>query len=68
MTKEIKEVIELELKKLSNRFNKKIELDEGLIDNVKEKFLDEEDYRLDKIYTKIMKNRMLEVHYIEKNA
>ena len=34
MIKEIKEVVELELKKLSNRFNKKIELDEGLMDNL----------------------------------
>ena len=46
MTKEIKEVIKLELKKLSNSFNLKIELAEGLMNNLTEKFLDEDDYRL----------------------
>ena len=66
MTEEIKGVIEAELKKLSNRFYKKKQLDEESIDNLIEKFLDGEDYRLDKICTKIMKNRMLEVHYIKK--
>ena len=66
MTQEIKVVIEAELKKLSNRFNKKMKLDEGLVYNLIEKSLNEEDYRLNKICTKIMKNRMLEVHYIKK--
>ena len=36
------------------------------MDNLIEKFLYEEYYRLDKICTKIMKNRILEVYYIKK--
>ena len=45
MTDEIKAVIEAELKKLSNRFYKKKQLDEESIDDLIEKSLDGEDYR-----------------------
>ena len=59
-------MIEAEFKKLLNRFNEKIALDEKLMGNIIEKLFEEEDYRLDKICSKIMKNRMLEGYYVKK--
>ena len=45
MEKEIRAVIDTELKKLSNRFKRKI--GKRLMDNLIEKILYEKDYRLD---------------------